>query len=289
MSIERLIESIGMSADELKGYVLAEIDEFLAASDPAAKEEEFGDALFALMAMAWAHSGRHYPLHSGAFEAKIRARVRQYAAVTRHPRKYLDDRISELSFGVLHLAFGHFGGQWQQFDALQSGTVAEISLLTDAPFGQIGETTNHCLMTFADSEAIEYEIIDSSFSMEGGNTIRCRIPNFMFAQAKRQLAFKEFSEYLSLQVLAAMDGLKFKPGAIAHFHSWESGILTDSAEFREYIHPFKTIFSPYLTTSRLKPLVEKSGETGWTMTPEELAIASSYERKLCETCMRVVL
>jgi glycosyltransferase involved in cell wall biosynthesis len=55
------------------------------------------------------------------------------------------------------------------------------------------------------------------------------------------------------------------------------------------MHPFKTIFSPYLTTSRLKSLVESSGGVGWTMTSEELAIASSYERKLCESCMRVVL
>jgi hypothetical protein len=60
------------------------------------------------------------------------------------PHRYLDD----LEIGVLHLAFGHFGTQWQQFDALQSGTVAEISLLTDAPFEQTGRLTNHCIMTF---------------------------------------------------------------------------------------------------------------------------------------------
>jgi glycosyltransferase involved in cell wall biosynthesis len=86
-----------------------------------------------------------------------------------------------------------------------------------------------------------------------------------------------------------MDGLRFASGAIAHFHSWESGILIHCEEFRSYIRPFKTIFSPYLTTSRLKPLVEHSDLDGWTMSREELVMASSYERKLCESCMRVVL
>jgi len=289
VSVEGLIESIGMSATDLKGYVLAELDEFLAANDPVAKEEEFGDVLFALMALAWAHAGKHYPLAADAFETKIRDRVRGYAALARRPRRYLDDRIPALGIGVLHLAFGHFGGQWQQFDALQNGTVAEISLLTDAPFGQSGNLTNHCIMTFGESDAIEYEIINSSSTTQGGNTIRCTIPNFMFVRAKQQLSFAKMGELLSLQVLAAIDGLKFVPGAIAHFHSWESGILIDSEEFRSYIHPFKTIFSPYLTTSRLKPLVERSALSGWTMTPEELVVASSYEKKLCEACMRVIL
>ena len=289
MSVEGLIESIGIAPEDLKRYVLAEIDEFLAAKDPAEKEEEFGDILFALMSLAWAHSGQHYSLHPTSFEAKMRARLRNHAAISRHPRKYLDDRIPELNFGVLHLAFGHFGGQWQHFDALQNGTVAEISLLTDAPFGQSSTLTNHCILTFGDTDTIEYEIVGSSASMAGGNTVRCQIPNFMFVRAKKQLAFERFAELLTLQVLAAIDGLKFVPGAIAHFHSWESGILTGSEEFRAYMHPFKTIFSPYLTTSRLKSLVESSGGVGWTMTPEELAIASSYERKLCELCMRVIL
>ena len=81
--------------------------------------------------------------------------------------------------------------------------------------------------------------------MAGGNTVRCQIPNFMFVRAKKQLAFERFAELLTLQVLAAIDGLKFVPGAIAHFHSWESGILTGSEEFRAYMHPFKTIFSPH--------------------------------------------
>ena len=67
MSIEGLIESIEISPEDLKRYVLAEIDEFLAAKDPAEEEEEFGDILFALMSMAWAHSGQHYLLHPTSF------------------------------------------------------------------------------------------------------------------------------------------------------------------------------------------------------------------------------
>jgi hypothetical protein len=289
MSINRLIESIGLSADELKPYILREIDEFLRAEAPADQEEEFGDVLFALLSMAWAHTGRHYALQGGAFEPKIKQRLRSYAALTKRPLRYSHDRIAELRFGVLHFAFGNFGGPWQQFDALKNGTVAEISLLTDAPFVRPGEFTNHCIVTFDDVDCIEYDILYASSDIEGGNTVRCRVPDFMFRRAKRELAFEEFAEFLALQVLAALDELQFAPGAIAHFHSWESGFLIDSDEFRTRVNSFKTIFSPYLTTGRLRSVVEKTGGSGWTMTDDELAVASRYERKLTSTCMRVVL
>jgi hypothetical protein len=289
MSIEHLIESIGLSAAELKRHVLTEIDEFLEAVDGADREEEFGDILFALISMAWAHSGRHYPLNRETFEPKVKERLRRYAALTRHQPKYLHDRIPELKIGVLHFAFGQFTGQWKEFDALKNGTVAEIHLLTEAPFERPGNLTNQCIITFDDNDSIEYDIIEASSDTEGGNIVLCRIPDFMFRLAKRQLKFVEFAELLSLQVLSAMDNLEFVPGAIAHFHSWESGFLTDSEEFRAYMHPFKTIFSPYLTTARLKSLIANSGGMEWTMTPDELAIASAYERKLSEACMRIVL
>src|SRR5688572_4845479 len=123
MSINRLIESIGLSAGELKPYILREIDEFLRAETPADQEQEFGDVLFALMSMAWAHTGRHYALQCGAFEPKIKQRLRTHAALTKRPPRFSHDRMSELRFGVLHFAFGNFGGPWQQFDALKNGTV----------------------------------------------------------------------------------------------------------------------------------------------------------------------
>jgi hypothetical protein len=289
MSVERLIESIGLSAVALKRYVLAEIDEFLDAADPADREEEFGDILFALMSMAWAHSGHHYAIRPEVFEAKVKQRLRTHATLTRHPRQYLHDRIPELEFGVLHFAFGQFKGQWKEFDALKNGTVAEIHLLTDAPFERPDNLANQCIITFDDNDGLEYDIIEASSDTKGGNIVLCRIPDFMFLRAKRQLQFVDFAELLSLQVLAALDALKFVPGAIAHFHSWESGFLTDSAEFCAYINPFKAIFSPYLTATRLKSLIEQSGGLEWTMTRDELAIASAYERKLSEACMRIVL
>jgi hypothetical protein len=278
-----------MSAEELRSYVLREIDEFLEAEQPADKQEEFGDVLFAVMSMAWAHAKRHYPLHCGAFEPKILKRLREGGSLTKKPPLYLHERIPELKFGVFHFAFGNFGGAWQQFDALKNGTVAEISLLTDAPFLTKDNLTNHCIITFDDTDCIEYGILNASSRTEGGNTVRCRIPDFMFARAKRELAFAQFAEFLSLQVLAALDGLAVAPEAIAHFHSWESGFLTEVAEFRNRMDAFKTIFSPYLTTGRLRSLVETTGGHGWTMSPDELAVASGYERKLMSTCMRVVV
>ena len=253
MSIEHLVESIGMSAGDLKRYVLAEIDEFLEAKDPSAREEEFGDILFALMSMAWAHSGRHYALHRQAFEPKVKERLRRYATLARHPGKYLHDRIPELKFGVLHFAFGQFTGQWSEFDSLKNGTVAEIHLLTEAPFRRPDNLTNHCIITFDEIETIEYAIIDGASDTQGGNIVLCRIPDFMFRRARRELKFVELSEYLSLQVLAAIDGLQFSPGGVAHLYSWECGFLTDSEEFRSYTDSIKTIFSPGLTIGPLSP------------------------------------
>jgi hypothetical protein len=289
VSIEHLIESIGLPARELKRYLLSEIDEFLDATDPADREEEFGDVLFALMSMAWAHAGRHYALRPGAFEAKIRQRLRTYATLTRHPPRFLHERIPELPFGVLHFAFGHFTGQWTDFDPLKNGTVAEIHLLTEAPFERPGRLTNHCILTFDDVETLEYQIIDGATDTEGGNIVLCRIPDFMFRRAKRDLQFRELTEYLSLQVLAAIDRLRFVPGAVAHVHSWEGGFLIDSDAFRARMESFRTLFSPYLTVGRLASVVEQSGEDEWTMTPAELAEGARYERKLGAWSSRVVV
>jgi glycosyltransferase involved in cell wall biosynthesis len=111
----------------------------------------------------------------------------------------------------------------------------------------------------------------------------------MFDRAKKALKFAELSELLALQVLAGIDGIRLAPSAVAHFHSWEAGFLAESAEFWRRMSRLKTIFSPYLTTGRLKTVFEARGGIGWTMTPEELAIAAHFERKLSEACTRVVL
>jgi hypothetical protein len=93
MSVKCLIESVGLSGEELRQYLLSEIDEFLAAADPAAMEEEFGDALFALACMAWAHSGRHFRLGLDAAEAKLRGRLRNYGTITAAPENTLMDGL----------------------------------------------------------------------------------------------------------------------------------------------------------------------------------------------------
>ena len=289
MKVARLIESIGLSAAELRAYLVSEIDEFVSADDPSLMEEEFGDVLFALMAMAWAHARKHFKLEFDAIETKLMSRLRRYGTLSRKTRYFSEERIPEMPIGVVHFAFGQFVGQWQRFDALKNGTVAEITALTDAEFGEPGRLTNHCIVTFDDVDEITYEIIYSSASQRAGNTIRCRIPDFLYKDAKRGLTFGQVSELLSLQVIAALDGLSLASGAIAHFHSWESGFLAESGEFWRRISTLKTVFSPYLTTGRLKAVVEARGGTGWTMTPQELTVAAEYERKLSESCMRVVL
>ena len=247
MSIEDLIESIGLPAGELRRYVVDELDEFLGATEPADQEAEFRDVLFALRTIGWAHTGRHLPLSTDAFELKVRERLRRYATLTRHEPRYLHDRLPELEYGVIHFAFGHFTGQWTEFDPLKNGTVAEIHLLTEAPFQQIGRLANQVIVTFDEVEHIEYAIIDGASDIGAGNIALCRIPDFLFRQAKRTLRFQELADYLSLQVLAALDGLRLAPGAIAHFHSWEGAFLVASTEFQERMVGARSIFSPYLT------------------------------------------
>ncbi len=289
MSISRLIESLGLSAHELRRYVVAELDEFLDAEDPAAKEEEFGDLLFSLMSLGWAHSGRHFRLDPSTFETKLKQRLRTYGAVTRHPRRYTHDRIPELPFGVVHFAFGQFAGQWKTFDPLKNGTVAEITLLTDAPFNRAATPTNHCIVTFDDTQSLEYEFLHAASEIDGGNTVLCRIPNFLYARAKEELAYGESGEYMALQVMAALDGLRIVPGGFAHFHSWESGFLADSSEFLAAIAGYRTLFSPYLTIGPLRDFIEASGGCDWTMTPRELSVAAAYEQKLGRVSERLIL
>jgi hypothetical protein len=289
MSIKRLIESIGLTAPELKQYLLAELEEFLLAQSPEDKEEEFGDLLLALTAMVWAHAGKHYSFTSDAFEPKIKARLLRYAALSRNPARFHHDRIPEIEIGVIHFAFGHFAGQWSKFDSLKNGTVAEIHLLTSAPFFNSEQFTNHCIITFDEVEAIEFSVLDSSPLVENGNCVLCRIPDFLYKQAKWTHNFYDFKDYLALQVMAALHHIKLAPEAISHFHSWECGFLTESAEFREYVEPLKTIFSPYLTVARLRVLVENMGGENWTMTQQELKLGVDYEEKLCAFTSEVVL
>jgi hypothetical protein len=287
--MRRLIESLGLSAGELRRYLDAEIGEFLEATDPAAKREEFGDMLFALLSMSWAHAGQHFELDAATFEGKIKQRLRTHAAVTRYPRKYRHDRIRDMRFGVLHVAFGQFAGNWKAFDPLKNGTVAEISMLTDAPFGQPNRYTNHCILTFDDTPCLEYELIGDASDVDGGNTVRCRIPDFLYTKAKAELAFQDSAEYLALQVLAALDGVQIEPHGFVHFHSWEGGFLTDCAAFLDFLGGRHTLFSPYLTIGPLQSFIEHAGKADWTMTREELAVAACYEARLAALADRVIL
>ncbi|MGE0451143.1 MAG: hypothetical protein AB7Q29_16345 [Vicinamibacterales bacterium] len=289
MSIDDLIESIGLPAVELRRYLVDEVDEFLAAGDRASQDEEFGDVLFALLATAWAHTGRHLPLDTRSFEAKIRTRLRHYGALTRYPRKYGHDQIPEIPIGVVHFAFGQFTGQWTEFEDLKNGTVAEIHLLTEAPFRSMDARTNQCIITFDATDGIEYSIIQGAPEIDSGNILLCRIPDFMYRRAKRELRFSALAPYLSLQVLGALDGLRIISDPIAHFHSWESGFLTDSEEFGRTIDGAHTIFSPYLTVGGLGALMNEAAGSDWTLSPAEVGVAEAYERKLAIWSQRVVL
>lgn len=284
-----LIESLGLPADQLGSFLVAELEEFLEANLHDEKEEELGDMLFSLAALVWAHMGKHYDFDSSIYEKKITSRLRNYGTVSCLEPIYRDKRIAEMKFGVLHIACGRFSETWQEFDVFRNGSVAEIALLTDIEFCRENQFTNHCILTFGNVRQIEYDFLNSNNTMEFGNTIRCRIPDFMFRKAKQKLKMRQFEELLCLQVFAAVNGILFDALPIAHFHSWECGFVGHSPELVRFLATFKTFFSPYLTTGRLKQFVEGTGGEFWTMSIDELALASEYERELSNLSMRTVL
>ena len=70
MNIKKLIESIGLTAEEMKLYLIDEIEEFLEAKDPVHQLEEFHDIIFALKNIVFAHTGKHLVVKNEIYEKK---------------------------------------------------------------------------------------------------------------------------------------------------------------------------------------------------------------------------
>lgn len=290
MSIERVIETIGLPACELREFLDREITEFLEAETAAAQQREWSDVLFALKALCFAHTGRHLPLGQDGFIAKICSRLSRYATISRHEPWLGEPAIASLEFGVIHFAFGqlkrkHTGNG----KPLKNGTTAELVRLLDNPFRSKGHFAPHLVVTFDDVDRLEFSTLDRPVAGDSSPAVVCRIPDFMYEQARRQLTFAALEPYLALQVLAALNLVKLEDDAILHFHSWETGLLLRSQQFLDRVGRRRRVFSPYLTVGRLRRFLHERPCEDATLSGELVEHAADYEQRLVEQSDRVIV
>ncbi|MGY4884349.1 MAG: hypothetical protein ACP5NZ_02095 [Nanobdellota archaeon] len=284
MDIKKLTECIGLSAEELKPFLISEIDEFLASTDPKDQIDEFHDILFALKNIAYAHTGNHFDIDHSLYETKIENRIKQYGTISKKEPIFSHACISRIPIGVVHISFGNFKQPWSHFDPFKNGTEVEIAMLTDNEFGQDKKYTNHIIINFDAVDNLTYSFLTSSWNEYEKNTILCKIPDFIYKKAKENVNFKSVENLLSLQFFSALKNLNLTKDCIFHFHSWESALALDSKEVKDIIKGHVKIFSPYLTVSRLKDFLKKDGKSEGTLDKEELIVASKYEESLVKYC-----
>jgi glycosyltransferase involved in cell wall biosynthesis len=284
MKMNKLIESIGLSSEEVKPYLLEEIEEFLNADNRETQLAEFHDILFSLKNLVYAHTGEHLDIDEKICEKKTEQRLKKYGTISKKKPKFSHVVISKIPIGVVHISFGNFKQPWTQFDPFKNGTEAEIAALTDNEFKKDNNYTNHLIVTFDNVDEIEYSFLTSSWNENEKNTLICRIPDFIYQRAKKNNYLDEVEALLSLQVYAALTELNILNEAIFHFHSWESAVSIKSQEFNDLLKGKDTLFSPYLTVTRLKKLLDNNKKHEATLNTTELDISSKYELELITFC-----
>lgn len=289
MNIELLIESIGLNAQELKKYLVKEVDEFLTADDAMAKKDEFNDILFALRSMSYAKTGEHYKLSENHYEKKVIHRLKTYATISKKDILFENKSIQDIPIGVVHYAFGNFKQPWSHFDPFKNGTEAEIALLTDIEYLTKNTHTNHLIITFDSVDQMEFSIIASSWKFAEGNTVLCRIPDFLFEHAKKKSALLAAEEMLASQVYACLQHVNLLPGVTHHFHSWESGVVLSLPEIVKIASSKIKLFSPYLTIARLNEVVNCDNGHLCTLNLTEIDLGIIYEKKLMKFCDEIIL
>ena len=289
MNLKMLTECIGLTAEELKPFLIEEIDEFLASQNPENQIDEFHDIVFALKNIAYAHIGNHIEIDNTIYENKIENRLKVYGTISKKEPNFSHTGISKIPIGVVHFAFGTFKQPWSNFDPFKNGTEAEITMLTVNEFRKERKYTNHIIITFDDVDELEYSFLTSSWNKFEKNTILCRIPDFIYKKSKEKTNFNDVDNLLSLQVVAALKNLTLRKDCLFHFHSWESAIAINSKEFKELIKSKKKIFSPYLTVSRLNEFLKSNNQLENTLNKKELEMSSKYEIKLVDFCDKTVV
>ena len=289
MNMKRLIESIGLTVEELKPFLFNEVDEFLNEHTKEEQIQEFHDIIFALKNIAYAHTGKHIEIDESIFENKIEDRLKKFGTISKKNPEFSHSCIDKVPIGVVHISFGNFKQPWTQFDPFKNGTEAEIAMLTDNEFKKDGNFTNHLIVTFDNVDEIKYSFLTSSWNENEKNTLICRIPDFIYQKAKDENHFNEIEKLLSLQAYAALTKLNILNKAIFHFHSWESAFSLKSKEFSNFLRNKYKIFSPYLTVTRLKKLLDNNRNFEATLSAEELEFSSKYELELIDFCDKIIV
>lgn len=289
LNINRLIESVGLTAEELKPYVLGELEEFMEAESYEDQFIEFHDILFALKNLAYVKTGKHVEIDESVYVNKIRGRIKEYSTLSKKSPIYNHNSIRKMPIGIVHLCIGNFKQPWSQFDPFKNGTEAEVAMLTDNEFCEKGRFTNSMIVTFDDVDTLEYSFLASSWNESERNVILCRVPDFVYTKAKEELSFEEAEVLLSLQMLSALENASLRNDCIFHFHSWESGTLIGSEEFRQITNGKKRLFSPYLTVTRLQDFCIEDNAKNATLSNQELEIASKYELDIMQFCEKMIV
>lgn len=280
MDLKKLLESIGLSPEEVKPYVEDELDEFMEAESNEDQIQEFHDIIFALKNLAYAKSGQHIEIDYSICKEKMRRRLKEAATVSQTEPEFGHQAIDQIPIGAVHIAFGNFKQPWSHFDPFKNGTEAEIAMLTHNEFEEKGEHTNHLIVTFDNVDRLQYSLLASSWNQEQDNTILCRIPDFLYDESKENLEFDKVDDMLAFQLYSAISRLNLQEESIFHFHSWESGTALESDSLQAIIDNHEKIFSPYLTVSRLNKFMQGRPDRESTLSDREMEVASKYEKKL---------
>ncbi len=283
-----LIESIGLTEEELTPFLFDEINEFLNAKKKEDIVEEFHDVIFILKCLAYTKEQKHVVIDESIYISKIRNRLKEYGTISKKLPIH-DPGILELEFGVVHVAFGNFKQPWSPASPVKNGTETEVSLLTDNEFQKENIFTNQIILTFDNVDELEYTLLYTGADNTSGSTVLCRLPDFIYQRAKERNDFGAVQEMLSLQVFSALKRLHLLDNCIFHFHSWEAALAKESEETLGLLRGKKKLFSPYLTVNRLKNFHEKNKQYECTLSDRELAIASAYEMELINYCDEVVV
>lgn len=277
-SIKKIIESIGLSPENLAPYIKQELKEFLNAKTHEEKKDEFQDVIFALKCLGYAHVGEHLEEDPEYHKNKMNDRLKEYATISKKEPIFENDSISKIPIGVVHFSPGNFKQPWNNFDPMKSGTETEIVLLTDNYYKKENEYTNHLIITFDNVDQLEYKFLTSSWNTNQNNTILCRIPDFLFNTLKKDNDLWNNRDMLSLQLIAAIKRLNIDIDSIFHFHSWESGVGLSDEFMSRYNN--KKIFSPYLTIGPLKVFMDQYGDGNTTLSNDEIGLANKLESDL---------
>ncbi len=279
-----LVESVGMTANELKPFLIKEIDEFLEADKYQEKYEELHDVVFALKALAYAHLNQHIRIDWNFSPKKMEYRLRTYATISKSVPIFSSNLIRDIPIGIVHFAFGCFKRPWSNQNPVKNGTEYEILMLTDNEYKRTNQRTNHAILTFDRVSSIEYSFLSSSGNRSERNIVLVKIPDFLYKYAKERCNLQGAEQALTLQIEAALTNLVLLGNPIFHFHSWESGIVLSSECIEKILMNGKKIFSPYLTISRLNFVAGDDHIKQSTLDRNEQNMAQFYESHLVDYC-----